>query len=181
MRRLRNFLGDRRGAAAVEFALVGTLFIMTMLLVMVIGAILYIAQAVDYATTAAARDILTGSAQTSSVTLGAFTQSLCSRLPPGIKCSNLIVNLYKVTQSSGSGGYYAYVKADSSGLKIPALTPGTGTFDLGGQGDYQYLQVIYPITFLPAGFASMLSGGATFNGQAAYLATATAAFRNEQY
>ncbi|WP_342162350.1 TadE/TadG family type IV pilus assembly protein [Methylobacterium sp. SD21] len=181
MTRLRNFLGDRRGAAAVEFALVGTLFIMTTLFVMLVGAILYITQAIDYATNAAARDILTGAAQVSSVTASSFTQSLCGRLPPGIKCANLVVNLYKIPQAVQPAGYYSYVKADMSGLKIPALTPGTGTFDLGTQGDFQYLQVIYPITFLPSGFASILSGGATFNGQAAYLAIATAAFRNEQY
>ncbi len=91
------------------------------------------------------------------------------------------MNLYKIPQAVQPAGYYSYVKSDMSGLKIPALTPGTGTFDLGTQGDFQYLQVIYPITFLPSGFASILSGGATFNGQAAYLAIATAAFRNEQY
>lgn len=181
MVRLQNFLGDRRGAAAVEFALVGTLFIMTTLFVMLVGAILYITQAIDYATNAAARDILTGAAQANSVTASTFTQSLCGRLPPGITCANLIVNLYTVTEASQPGGYYTYVKSDTSGLTIPALTPGMGTFNLGKQGDYQYLQVIYPITFLPSGFASILSGGATFNGQAAYLAIATAAFRNEQY
>ncbi|MCJ2011397.1 TadE/TadG family type IV pilus assembly protein [Methylobacterium sp. J-076] len=176
-----DFLGDRRGAAAVEFALVGTLFILTTLFVMLAGAILYITQAVDYATNAAARDILTGSAQTNSATLGTFTQSLCSRLPPGIQCANLVINLYTVTQGAQPAGYYAYVKADQSGLSIPALSPGAGQFSLGAQGDFQYLQVIYPITFLPSGFAAMLSGGATFNGKAAYLAIATAAFRNEQY
>ncbi len=141
---------------------------MTTLFVMLVGAILYITQAIDYATNAAARDILTGAAQTNSVTASTFTQSLCGRLPPGITCANLIVNLYTVTEASQPGGYYTYVKSDTSGLTIPALTPGMGTFNLGKQGDYQYLQVIYPITFLPSGFASILSGGATFNGQAAY-------------
>ncbi|MGC5777775.1 TadE/TadG family type IV pilus assembly protein [Methylobacterium sp. NFXW15] len=181
MTRVRRFLGDRRGAAAVEFALVGTLFIMTTLFVMVVGAIVYITQAVEYATNAAARDILIGAAQANSANLGTFQQSLCSRLPAGIQCNNLVINLYKVTKASGPGGYYAYVKPDASGLTVPNLTPGSGQFDLGMQGDFQYLQVIYPVTFLPSGFAAMLSGGATFNGQAAYLATATAAFRNEQY
>lgn len=154
---------------------------MTILFVMVVGAILYIGQAVDYATNAAARDILTGAAQTNAVNAGSFTQSLCSRLPSGIQCANIIVNLYKVTETQQPGGYYSYVKPDTSGLTIPALTPGTGTFDLGMQGDYQYLQVIYPVTFLPSAFASLLSGGATFNGQPAYLVIATAAFRIEQY
>lgn len=181
MARLRNILGDRRGAAAVEFALVGTLFILTTLFVMLAGAILYITEAVDYATNAATRDIMTGNAQANSVTLGSFTQGVCNRLPPGLLCSNLVINLYVVTPASQPGGYYGYVKSDISGLTIPPLSPGSGQFTLGTQGAYQYLQVIYPVTFLPSGFAAMLSGGATFNGKAAYLAIGTAAFRNENY
>lgn len=181
MVRLRSFFGDRRGAAAVEFALVGTLFIMTSLFVMLAGAILYISEAIDYATNASIRDIMTGSAQANSVTQSSFAQSLCNRLPPGLQCSNLVINLYVVTPASQPGGYYGYIKSDISGLVIPALTPGSGEFTLGTQGAYQYLQVIYPVTFLPSGFASMLSGGATFNGKPAYLAIGTAAFRNENY
>ncbi len=181
MLRRGHFIADRRGATAVEFALVGSAFIMTMLFVMVAGLIFYIGEVVDYATTAAARDILTGTAQANSATLGTFTQSVCNRLPPGIQCGNLVINLYVVPQATQPAGYYAYVKPDVSGLALPTLTPGSGQFTLGTRGQYQYLQVIYPITFLPSGFASMLSGGATFNGKPAYLAIATAAFRNELF
>jgi Flp pilus assembly protein TadG len=181
MLRLRHFIQDRKGATAVEFALVGSAFIMTMLFIMVVGVIFYIGEVVDYATTAAARDILTGTAQANSATLGTFTQSVCNRLPPGIQCSNLVINLYVVPQAAQPAGYYSYIKPDISGLTIPTLTPGSGQFTLGTRGQYQYLQVIYPITFLPSGFASILSGGATFNGKPAYLAIATAAFRNELF
>jgi hypothetical protein len=41
--------------------------------------------------------------------------------------------------------------------------------------------VIYPITFMPAAFASILDSSATFNGAPAYLTVSTAAFRNELY
>jgi Flp pilus assembly protein TadG len=181
MARLGHFIRDTRGATAVEFALVGSLFILSTLFIIVAGAILYIGEVVDYATNAATRDIMTGTAQASAINQQTFTQSLCNRLPSGIQCSNLIVNLYTVTKASGPAGYYNYVNADQSKLTIPALTPGAGQFSLGGRGDYQYLQVIYPLTFLPPAFAAMLSGGATFNGKPAYLAISTAAFRNEQY
>ncbi len=181
MRITSRFLYARGGAAAVEFALAGSLFVMTMLFVMALGVIFYISEVVDYATTSAARDILTGNAQANSATASTCTQTLCSRLPPGLNCNNLVVNLYVIPKATQPAGYYAYVKPDMSGLAIPALTPGSGQFTLGQQGDYQYLQVIYPITFLPSGFASMLSGGNTFNGKPAYLAIATAAFRNEQF
>lgn len=165
----------------MEFALVGSAFIMTTLFVMVVGVIFYIGEVIDYATSAAARDILTGTAQANSATVATFTQSVCNRLPAGITCGNLVVNLYVVPEATQPAGYYAFVKADQSGLLTPALTPGSGQFTLGKRGDYQYLQVVYPITFMPSAFAAMLSGGATFNGKPAFLATATAAFRNELF
>ena len=176
-----NIIHDMRGSTAVEFALVGSLFIVTLLFIILAGAIFYISEVVDYAATAAARDILTGTAQANSVTMGTFTQNLCNRLPPGIQCRNLVVNLYVVPEATKPAGYYSYVKPDLSGLTVPVLTPGSGQFTLGTRGQYQYLQVIYPITFLPSGFAAMLSGGQTFNGKPAYLAIATAAFRNELF
>ena len=86
-----------------------------------------------------------------------------------------------VPPGSSSSGYYTYVKSDLSGLAIPPLTPGSGQYTLGTRGQFQYLLVIYPITFLPSAFASMLGGGATFNGAPAYLTVSTAAFRNELF
>ncbi|GJE58420.1 hypothetical protein MPOCJGCO_0501 [Methylobacterium trifolii] len=156
---------------------------MTLLFILVTAAILYINQVLDYATTRASRQIMTGSTQSQATpaTLSSFTQSLCSYLPAVISCSNVVVNLYVVPKAVQPSGYYGYVKSDMSGLVVPALTPGSGQFNLGTRGDYQYLQVIYPITFLPSAFAPMLSGGLTYNGKAAYLAISTVAFRNEQY
>lgn len=181
MIRLRQFFRATSGGAAVEFALVGSMFVMTLMLVMVIGLIFYISEAVEYATTAAARDIFTGTAQANSATLGTFTQSVCNRLPASVTCGNLVINLYVVPQGTQPSGYYSFVKSDLSGLTIPNLSPGSGQFTLGTRGQYQYLQVIYPITFLPSGLASMLSSGVTFNGKPAYLAIATTAFRNELF
>jgi Flp pilus assembly pilin Flp len=181
MARLRHFLRERKGAAAVEFALAGSAFILSTLFIMVVGMIFYVGEMVDYATNAAARDILTGTAQANAATLGTFTDSLCKRLPAALPCGNLIVNLYVVPEATQPAGYYAFVKPDQSGLLIPNLTPGSGQFTLGKRGEYQYLLVIYPITALPSAFATMLGGGATFNGKPAFLATATAAFRNELF
>ncbi len=80
-----------------------------------------------------------------------------------------------------NGTYYTYVNSDQSGLKIPPLTPGSGQFTLGTQGQYQYLQVIYPVTFLPSFLTSLIATQATYQGKPAYLIISTAAFRVEQY
>jgi Flp pilus assembly pilin Flp len=178
---MRRYVRDQKGAAAVEFALVAMLFILALLFIMTVATILFINQSLDYATTRAARQILTGSAQTNALDQAGFKTALCRNLPASMTCGNLVVNLYLVPTGSGSSGYYSYVKSDLSGLAIPALTPGSGQYSLGTRGQYQYLLVIYPITFLPAAFAKMLGGGAVFNGAPAYLAVSTAAFRNELF
>jgi Flp pilus assembly protein TadG len=178
---VRKYVQDREGAAAVEFALVAGLLILAILFVMTVATILFINQSLDYATTRASRQILTGAAQTQALDQAGFKTALCSYLPAVLKCSDVVVNLYVVPAGSSPQGYYSFVKSDMSGLAIPALSPNSGQYTLGPRGAYQYLLVIYPITFLPTAFASMLSGGVTYNGTPAYLTISTAAFRNELF
>ena len=178
----KTFQRDTRGATAVEFALVASMLIFSILFVMVVGLILYLNQALDYATSKAARQIMIGAVQKAAMNQSAFqTNALCPYLPAAINCNNVIVNLQTVTEAAQPGGYYAYVTSNQSGLIIPALSNGSTQFSPGAQGSYEYLEVIYPITFIPAMFASILGGAAVYNGSPAYLAISTAAFRNEQY
>jgi Flp pilus assembly protein TadG len=178
---IQGFWREKTGAAAVEFAAVSVVFVLTVLFIMTISVILYINQTLDYATGKVSRQIMLGSAQTSALTRAGFKASLCSYLPSALNCEDLIINLYIVPPGSSPSAYYNYVTSDRSGLMIPSLSGSAGQFNLGAAGQYQYLQVIYPIRFMPRVFAQMLSGAATYQGQSAYLAISTAAFRNEQY
>jgi Flp pilus assembly protein TadG len=178
---VRRYIRDRRGAAAVEFAFVAGMLILAILFAMTVAMILFINQSIDYATTRASRQIMTGAAQSASMDLGGFRTALCGYLPAIVKCSNVVINLYVVPTGTSPSGYYSFVKPDVSGLVIPPLTPGSGQYTLGPRGTYQYLLVVYPITFLPSAFASILGGAGTFNGVPAYLAVSTAAFRNELF
>ncbi|PXW65515.1 TadE/TadG family type IV pilus assembly protein [Methylobacterium sp. B4] len=183
MRCTSKYIRDERGATTVEFALVGLAFIATMLFVMGVAAVLYLNQVLDNATARATRQIMTGKAQSQStpMTAAAFRQSLCANLPAALSCSDVIINLYVVPKGVQPGGYYAFVNADRSGLALPKIEAASGQFKLGGRGEYQYLQVIYPITFLPSIVASWMSSGTTYNGKPAFLAVSGAAFRNERY
>ncbi|KQO80627.1 pilus assembly protein TadE [Methylobacterium sp. Leaf90] len=183
MRRKSNYISNEEGSVAVEFALVGAAFILTLLFVMASALVGYINQTLDNATIRASRQILTGGlqSQSSAATLEGFKQTLCGYLPATLSCDNLIVNLYVVPKAGQPSGYYAYVSSDLSGVTVANLATGSGQFNLGSRGDYQYLQVIYPITFLPPQISYWLSGGATYKGKPAYLAVSAAAFRNEQY
>ncbi len=183
MRQASKYIEGAEGSTTVEFALVGAMFILAIMLIMSTALVLYVNQALNNATAHAARQILTGSFQSQSTTPTpeGFKQILCENLLAPIKCDDVIVNLYVVTKASKPSGYYAYVKPDLSGLALADLSVGSGPFNIGKRGDYQYLQVIYPVAFLPRIISSWLSGGVTYNGKPAYLAISAAAFRVEQY
>jgi len=183
-RAIRDLSIDRRGAAAVEFALVSSMLICTILFIMMVGLILYMNQALDYATSKAARQVMTGSVQKNGTNQSDFrTQVLCPYLPTAMSCNNVIVNVQSLAvaaQPGQPGWYYSFVRSDLRGLTIPTLANSGAQYDAGVQQSFVYMQVVYPITFLP-GFLAKIMGGATYNGSPAYLAVSTAAFRNEQY
>ncbi|MFC6740314.1 TadE/TadG family type IV pilus assembly protein [Methylobacterium tardum] len=104
---MRSFIHDRGGAAAVEFALVAGLFILAILFVMTVATILFINQSLDYATTRASRQIMTGAAQTQSMDQAGFRTALCGYLPAVLKCSNVMINLYVVQPGARRAGITA--------------------------------------------------------------------------
>ena len=81
MNSIRHYARDRSGAAAVEFALVAGLLILTILFVMTVAMILFVNQAIDYATTRASRQVMTGSAQAKAMDQAGFRKALCGYLP----------------------------------------------------------------------------------------------------
>lgn len=182
MDRLAKLPGDTRGTTAVEFALVANALILTIVFIMMGGYLLYIGQALDRATAVAARQIMIGAVQKANMGQSAFvTGVVCPALPLAISCSNVIVNVQTVAEAAGPAGYYGFVNANQTALTMPTLSNASATFTPGTQGAYVYMQVIYPVTFLPAFLANLLGANATYNGSAAYLEVSTAAFRNEQY
>ena len=181
MASVKQFARDRRGSSAVEFALVSFFLIMTIMFVMGVALVLYEGEALDYATSKAARQIMTGQVQTNVTTQSGFrTAVLCPFLPAAMSCGNVIINVQTITEARQPGGYYALVNASATALNMPTLAVDAGTYSVGTQGSFEYVQVIYPVTFLPGFFSKML-GGATYNGSPAFLLVSTATFKNEQY
>lgn len=179
---LRSALRDTRGAVAVEFALVSGMFLMTLLFVMFVGLLLYMGQALDWATSVAARQIMTGSVQKQAMSQSTFiTSVVCPALPATFNCNNLIVNVQTLAEAAGPAGYYSFTNSNQTGLIVPTLSNASTQFNPGLQSNYVYLQIIYPITFLPTFFTNILGMSATYQGSPAYLAISTAAFRNEQF
>lgn len=181
MRTKGAMLADVKGASALEFALVAPLCLGLVLFLMTAGLVVYMNLALDYATGKAARALMVGTIQKNAVSQGDFrTQYVCPYLPAAMSCGDVIVNLYTLTESTGAGGYSDYVNLSAGTLNIPTLSNGSASYAVGQQGAYQYLQVLYPATFLPA-LISKAMGNATYNGKTAFLTVSTAAFRNEQF
>ena len=176
MHDVRYFLRARDGATAVEFAIVAPMLLLAMAFIMVVALVLFVNQRLDYATSQAARQVMTGTAKIASTDQATFKTALCNRLPAVMSCGNVVVNLY-IVPTPAAGGYYTFIKSDRTGLLVPDQSGGTSQYNLGNAGDYQYLQVIYPIPVLPSAFASMLGN----QGSKSYLAVSTAAFRNEKF
>lgn len=181
MRAVLKLARNRSGAAAIEFALISVPMIMTIVFVLIVGLIVYEQEALDFATAKAARQIMTGQVQQNGTAQGAFrTLVLCPYLPATMACGNVIINVQTITPGAQPGGYYALVNAGATALNMPTLSVDANAFSLGVAGSYEYVQVVYPVTFIPSFFARIL-GGSTFNGSPAFLLMSTAAFKNEQY
>lgn len=178
----KRFLYDSRAASAVEFAVVALVFVSLLLFLLVCGTIIYLNQVLDFATAKAARQIMIGAVQKAAYSQADFrTKVVCPLLPSSINCDDVIVNLYTLTKAAQPNDYYQFTAgSNASALSIPDLSNATAAYKVGLQGSYQYLLVMYPVTFLPGPITQVLSG-TTYKGAPAFLTVSTAAFMNEQF
>jgi Flp pilus assembly protein TadG len=160
-RRLRAL--DTRGAAAVEFAIVGSIFMMMMLAAFEFGYMLFIQSALDNAARDAARLILTGQAQTSGNPTSSFSTLLCNDIGTIIPCGSIVYqaqvfNNWSTAQTSVnnppprdvngnmvsqgfSAGTPGQILVVTVAYNYPFFTPWIGTL-VGGASKSAYLQSV---------------------------------------
>jgi len=167
-----SFAEGRRGAAAVEFALVSIPFFALIFGIIEVGLIYFISVALENATDGAAREIRTGQLQNAGgATVGSFKTLICNQL--GWLGSNCTSNLSVQVQTFSTFSSVTQTSPIVSG----AINQNNLLFSLGGPGDIVLVQAFYQWTVLaPAldNLSTPLSGGKT-------LLTSTAVFRNEPY
>ncbi|MCP3396594.1 TadE/TadG family type IV pilus assembly protein [Bradyrhizobium sp. CCGB20] len=178
---LRRFRRNRRGSAVVEFALVAPIFFALLFAIIETALVFLAGQVLETVTQNSARVVLTGQAQSGSVTVCAvsgvstpctqatFKTYVCSQIPALFDCSKLYVDVASFSSFSG--------------VTLPTHIDGSGNFDTtmgyspGSAGDIVVVRLFYQWPLFVTGLGYNISN-LTGNKR---LLVATAAFKNEPY
>ena len=175
---LRGFARADQGAAAVEFAIISIPLIALLLATFQTAVVLFAAQVLESATETAARQIMTGQAQSSNLTQAQFRNLICppsgtqaaNALPKLIDCTKLVVDVRVASNFSS---------ADTS--KNVFLTPSQAQFSPGGPNTINVVRVMYQ---LPS-YLSIAGGGSNIfgvtGGPTSNVILAAAVFQTEPY
>jgi Flp pilus assembly protein TadG len=178
---LRRFRRNRRGSAAVEFALVAPVFFALLFAILETAIMFFATQVLETMTQDAARAVLTGQAQSGTVSackvggqatpcaLGTFTSYVCSQIPALFSCSNLYVDVESYPSFSN---VVINSQIDSSKNFVNNMQ-----YSPGGPGDIVVVRVFYQWPLFVTGLGYNISNLAGSKR----LLVATAAFRNEPY
>lgn len=168
--RCAAFLGDSKGATAVEFALVATPFLALIIALIQTFLVFFAQQLLESVVHQSARLIMTGQVQAQQMSQAAFKQKVCDQIVIFFSCTGIMVDVQVAN---------TWTTADTS---MPPLTYNSSgqvsnvwQYNPGSAGDIVVLRVTYvwPVMLGPLGFnLSNMSNG---NRQL----MASAAFQNE--
>jgi Flp pilus assembly protein TadG len=169
---LRRFRRNRRGSAAVEFALVAPVFFALLFAILETGIMFFADQYLETVTQDSARMILTGQAQNLNYDLAHFkTNVVCPRIIALFDCAN---------------GIFVDVKSypTFSNVTLNSQIDANGNFDSstlqytpGGSGSIVVVRLFYQWPLFVTGLGYNISN---LTGSKRLL-VATAAFQNEPY
>ena len=167
---LRRFRRNRRGSAAVEFALVAPIFFAVLFAIIELALVFFASQILETVTQDTSRLIMTGQAQNASYTQASFKDAVCAKLTVMFDCVNGI--------SIDVQSYTAFANAnivDPIDSSKNFVAP--NNYLPGGPGDVVVVRLFYkwPLFVTGLGF-----NPANIAGNKRLL-TATAAFQNEPY
>ncbi|MBR0685968.1 pilus assembly protein [Bradyrhizobium manausense] len=169
--RCAAFLGDSKGATAVEFALVATPFLALIVALIQTFLVFFAQQLLESVVHQSARLIMTGQVQSAQMTQAAYKQKVCDQIVIFFSCTGIMVDVQVANSWTTANTSMPTLTFDSSGN----VTNTNWQFNPGDAGDIVVLRVTYvwPVMLGPLGFnLSNLSNG---NRQL----MASAAFQNE--
>lgn len=171
--RLRDLIASRRGATAVEFAMVAFPFFALLFGILELGMLFMASTAMDAATTTVARQIRTGQFQASGATSATdFKTDVCNDMS-WISTSDCMANMSLDVRTFPSFSAINVTPPVTNG----AIDQTQLTFTPGTSCDIVLVRAFYPWTLL----APVLEPGLPNLGSNQRLLTTAVAFRNENW
>ena len=147
--RCAAFLGDSKGATAVEFALVAAPFLALIIALIQTFLVFFAQELLESVVHQSARLIMTGQVQSQQMTQAAYKQKVCDQIVIFFNCTGIMVDV-QVANS--------WTTADTSMPPLTFNSQGAVTnvwqFNPGDAGDIVVLRVTYvwPVVLGPLGF-----------------------------
>src|ERR1700730_11231665 len=166
---LRRFHRNRRGSAAVEFALVAPVFFALLFAIIETAIVFFAGQVLETVTQNSARLIMTGQAQTGGWLAADFHSKVCGQIPALFNCANVYVDVQSYSTFS-SINISSQIDSNNNFINNMQYSPGT-------QGQVVVLRLFYQWPLFVTGLGYNI---ANLTGSKRLL-TAAAAFQNEPY
>lgn len=167
---LRRFRRNRRGAAAVEFALVAPMFFAVLFAIIELALVFFASQILETVTQDTARLVMTGQAQGSSLTQQQFKDAVCARLQVMFDCVNGVYVDVRSYSGFASVNISPPIDASRNFVNDMKYCPGK-------DGDIVVVRLFYQWPIFVPGLGFNLTN---MIGNKRLL-TATAAFQNEPF
>jgi Flp pilus assembly protein TadG len=167
---LARLRGNKSGATAVEFAMIAAPFFFLLFAMIEIGAVFFTGTLLENAVLESAREIRTGQAQSSGMTLAGFRSEVCDRIAVIGNCDRLEIDV-RVFPDFGNVDQSSPIQGDGS------LQTGGFGWDPGAAGDIVLVRVFYRWSLMTPNFGGALSN---MNGNQRLITSATV-FRNEPF
>lgn len=171
-RRLSQFGRSTRGAAAVEFALVSAPLVAIILAMLQTSMVFFFEQTLQTVAQRSARQLMTGAAQTASMTQSQFHSLVCTNAGNLFTCNNIMVDVQAASTFSATNTSPIALTYNGSGT-----VTNSWNYAPGNPGDVVIVRLMYdwPV------FGQMLGLGLSNQPDGGYLMVATAVFKNEPY
>lgn len=168
----RGFLRNRRGATAVEFALVAAPFFALILFTLQLSITFFAGQGLETFNETVSRNILTGATQKQNLTSAQFKTLICSSLPQMYSCSRLYVDV-----QTASAFNLANTGAPTFTFDGAGNVTNSWQYQLGNPGDVVVVRMMYlwPVV------STVISAGLANEANGTRMLMSTAVFKNEQY
>jgi Flp pilus assembly protein TadG len=167
---LRRFRRNRRGSAAVEFALVAPVFFALLFAIIETALMFFAGQVLETITQNSARTIMTGQAQTASYSQSDFkTKVVCPQIPALFTCNNVYIDVQSYPAFSNVT-INSQIDASNNFINNMQYSPGLSCDTVVVRLFYQWPLFVTGLGYNIANLAGSQR-----------LLTATAAFRNEPY